>query len=489
MVRAMNDAAPMKRIALLLAVMGCVEPTPTDVPKQPLTGKGGDWDPELQGRHILGDFADTLLANNEHFRVSILSSSPAGWSLSVTTAGVLGANGANLIATNIFGVTHTGADPWFANKQLTMTGPNGRLLRITGAVADGRSTLYDLEIFDPAKGAWSDYCAGEGGAFPLAGGFNERRIHTQGPTITFACKNGVANKCIRWGYTPGTAGAGNMDWDHHQACIQMANAAYCGGAQSGLPFTREETPIVIRDFRANYAMPEPTALPALTHPAVFPGDPDTFYIEAAWRAYGQAPLCVSKLRWKSLPPNPCPLDLPDPRYDNHPEVKYCEEYTFGDLRAMGALLIQGSQAMDMTFERWKNPVTLDVVTTIRGFHSTLAGESVEPFSGYSEYLGTEGMVLRNLTGTLDADVDMIKLYTQHDSVSTRLAVSDDAQLPGYTYVKEPDFEAYAFRDPTRVANLSAIKVCFDGTHYITTTSKNACPAGTIAAPMYAMAAP
>lgn len=488
----------MRTVWLLsLALVGCAdalsshEEAPHESVHEAMVG-GDSSDDDMQGRHVLGLSADALLVNHNHFRVPNVSVSPTGWTLSVTSAGPRGVNGANLVATNASGTTHTGADPWFktVNGPLTMGVAGGRQLRVRDVATEGASTLYYLDIYNPNTGQWTDYCDGKGGAFALAGGINERRIHTTGPTITFACSlGGVAGKCVRWGYVPGTRAGGPTDtnWNHHQACIQMANAAYCGGALSGLPFTREETPIVIQDFVPNYAKGDPT----LKHPAVHPGDPDAFYFEAAWRPDGLPPLCLSRLRWQSLPPNPCPTELPDPRFDPNPEGKFCEEYTNQDFIDEGVLIINGSKMMDGPLGKWRNPSNNDVVSTLRGFHSKVNGDtskSIFPFPGYTDYLGTDGMILRNLTGTLDENVDMVKLYIQHDKNSDRLVLSDGVDLLNHTHnqdrTQSGDFEGYAFKNT--LPNLRTLKVCRTGVDYTTTT--NGC-ANPLTAPMYALPAP
>jgi hypothetical protein len=200
------------------------------------------------------------------------------------------------------------------------------------------------------------------------------------------------------------------------------------------------------------------------------------------------------LRWVSLPPNPCPGQLPDPRFDPDPEVKFCEEMTYADLQAEGALIINGSMVMDAPLHRWKNLATNDVVTTMRGFYSGLPGESIEPFVGYDEYLGADGMIMRNLTGTLDAKTDMIELYLQHEKNTGDLTVSDGVALPAHTFtpnaasgVRSADFEGYAFKDPKRIGNLTTLRVCPVGTDYNTTIGSGC--TSSLAQPMYALPAP
>ncbi len=462
MARPVKHATLMRQSLLLgLLVVGCAEQATTD-PVEDIVDVGpvGPYiGGSYQGRRMLGEFPDTLEANGTHFRVSVQAAKPAGLRLSVSAAGPLGVNGANLIAST--GTTSfSGADERFIGVEM-INAFDGARLKITSVKPhESGSTIYSLEYQAPGSSEWVDYCDGAGGAIALHGSFSSNRIHQNTPTtISFACANGVGYKCTLWGYVAGITGPGNANWDHHQACIQMANAAYCGAGPNGLPFTRAETPIMIQDFVKNYAKGDVD----LEHPDPYPGDPDTFYFEAAWRPRGLPPVCLSRLRWAALAPDPCPGVLEDPRISTDPEAKFCDEMDYTDLRAAGAVIVSGTKLMDAPLIRWRNLATNGDrnFTTIRGYYVNIAGNTSEstPPPGYTQFVARDGMLLRNLTGTLDADADMIALYVYSSGTDQVLADENGTGLPA-TYTKG-EFEGYSFKDPNRVPNLRALKLCKD----------------------------
>ena len=164
--------------------------------------------------------------------------------------------------------------------------------------------------------------------------------------ITFACRTGVAAKCRGWGYPvtkdpPDHTQTGHPSVatgpDMMLACTRMARADYCG---QGLSNTLDGTPIHFYDA---YGGPVP-------HNIDVPG----FQFEAAWPAvagnerffHGALPaLCLTKLRWSTLPlGGTCPLALPDPRIEW--KGKFCEDMSYAELEAHGALLYSGSTYID-----------------------------------------------------------------------------------------------------------------------------------------------
>lgn len=455
-----------------------VNPGPP-TPPPPVDANGDD----LQGRRLLGLRPDNILTGGRYFRVGTTAIAPNGntYSLSVTGAGSLGARGANLVGVD-GGTTHIGADPWFEGLVLTEVGGTGEL-RIDAARPSDieNSAVYELSYRASPSASWQPYCTDGAGALAFHGGFTARRVHQAGSSITFGCPDGVAYKCTGWGYVAGTAGDGDVNWDHHQACIQMANAAYCGGARS---FTREQTPIQIADFIEDYGRPRDVP----PHADPLPGDPDTHYFEAGWRPGGLPPLCLSKFRWAAMPPNPCPLLLPDPRYDDDEDARYCEDIPAWELHEEGVLLINGSKRMDAPLVPWVDG-SGNVVSTIRGFVDRRGGvitSITPPFPGYNTPNAPDGMILRNLPGTLDPDIDMIPLYLHHSADGKRHVLSDGNPIAGFQYDPEVDFEGYAFKDEQRVPDLQRLYVCPTASGYRTTLTP--CTSS-ITGPMYVMRAP
>ena len=469
--------------------VGCVgeresEPQPGPTPTTPIVNLALyiNEDPE-QGRHILGELPDKRAGALGHYRVK--STSLDGFDVSVLPAGPAGVNGSNLTATDGT-VTFSHDDEDFM--WMTFEGIPGGRLQIVGvqpapAGSVRPSTRYFLQYSSDNGLTWSPYCTNGGGAVALQGGYDLDRIHTHSTqTITFSCEDGVATKCDGWGYVAGNAGPASIEWKHHQACTGMANASYCG---NGMPFTREKTPIRIRDFRSGYANDLPTDL---GHPAEPPGDPDTFYVEAGWDEFG-LPVCLSKIRWAGLPPNPCPGVLPDPRFVYSTEAFFCDDLPATELWKKGAVLVNGSKMMDAPLQHWRNPKTGDDVSTIRGFFINRDGkvgadsDSTFPFTDYTVYLGTDGMLLRNLPGTLDETTQMYPLYMQ--------TVGDDRFVSDTVPPVDPDlaFEGYSFQSATTVPTLTPLNLCTGsgGDRNTTVGSVTACSSVTDL--MYALPAP
>jgi hypothetical protein len=460
-----------------VALAGCLDGAEPGLPEAPPPAAPTtdavpllvDWDPE-QGEHILGSVPDLLEAGGIHFRVSASPLNRPNYKLSVNPAGLKGINGTHLVAND--GVPpvqdYIGTDPWFVDAVLD-GGSRGQL-QVRRSEQSGTSTLYFLDyrtVSPGGPGPWVNYCGdGKGGAIPIAGYYDSRRVHHQDPSwLSFACVDGVARKCNRWGYIAGNAGPGDTNWDYHQACTGMANARYCGDGQT---FTREKTPILIRDEVSGYGSDYGPY--DLTHPTTLPGDPDTYYIEAGWLADG-TPLCLSKLRWASLAPDQCGAALPDPRFNYDKDnggkpAKFCDDWTIQQLFAAGAVLVNGSKMMDAPLHRWRN-TRADDVTTIRGYFIDRNRDGVAdypastpPFPGYEQHVAVEGMLLRNLTGTLDEATQMRPLYMQGSGTGD-LHLDDvgagrtDPNFEGYSFLASPT----ATSDGGTISTLAPLSLC------------------------------
>jgi ADYC domain len=485
----MNSSYVMKR-ALLISwlVWGCAggqEPDQSIVRSAATgSGSGGDgdlalpWTPE-QGMHLLGSAPDLITGGNGYIHVSNVPAFRTKFTLSLTSA----ADGAHLVATDGTN-TYSRDHAWFTG--LILSASDGGQIKITGATevtaADlgyktapdvantqyvaqtAASTEYTLLYRAPVAGGygpWEDYCGDfGGGAVPLLGRYDQNRGHTANgtPSISFGCGNGITYKCTFWGYGTGNT-PGSDAWKRHGGCDGAGNARYCGDRHS---FTREKTPIWIVDQKPGIGIDDNGA--TLAHPDPWPGDPDTFYIEAGWTAEG-TPICLSRLRWVSLPPNPCPGVLEDPRYvrSDHEEVFFCDEKPISELFRRGAVVVNGSEWMDAVVGRWSNGKG-DTVSTIRGFVVDVDGDgqpdrpdpnmpgSVLPFadangnSDYRTYLGSDGMLLRNLPGTLD-ESQMMPLYVQNLSTTGDHYLSDTGGGRS-----DPSFEGYSFIQQTTTDN-------------------------------------
>jgi hypothetical protein len=125
-------------------------------------------------------------------------------------------------------------------------------LRVDGVArdpkdADGDVFLYQLSVRD-RTGTWRPFCLpdreGLTLALPLQGSWDASRNHVASDAITFACTNGALAKCARWGYKPWKTASGVSLADHHQACVHLTPADYCG---DGHPHTRDGTLINLSD--------------------------------------------------------------------------------------------------------------------------------------------------------------------------------------------------------------------------------------------------
>jgi hypothetical protein len=475
------------RTALLITgimLVGCAgsgpdqpETKPSAPPPAPPSSDGSEeqWIPD-QGTHILGSGPDVLGSGPGYISVSTTPAFRTKFTVSVMPA-IAGAHLTATDGTTTYSQNHT----WF--NDLILTASDGGQVKIIGSaevfatapdlnykvVEDAAntewvanavaSTEYTLLYRKPKMGGgfedWKDYCGDDGGAaVPVAGHYGGQRDHLNG-RISFACHNGIAFKCTMWGFPTGPGLTIDPDaWDLHTACTGMGNARYCGDAHS---FTREMTPVWIVDQKNGSGIDNNAW--DLMHPGDrgdrWPGNPDVFYIEAGWKRDG-TPLCLSKLRWVSLPPNPCRgvlNGLEDPREvvrsDEHPDVFFCDGNSVTQLFNLGAVLINGSMMMDAPIGRWETSGG-EKVSTIRGVwvdankDGFADPETVFPLieggasSSYTTFDRYDGMLLRNLTGTLTED-QMVPLYMQNFG-----AIGDHYMSSTGPGRSDPSFEGYSF---------------------------------------------
>lgn len=139
-------------------------------------------------------------------------------------------------------------------------------VRIDGHAVDrkdpaGEVVLYRMSAQDE-RGGWRELCdpdpAGERWAFPIEGTWTATGEHLPGPAgaLTVTCSSGTVGKCVRAGYKPwASLPDGTSLWDHHQACVRMLRADYCGDGRS---WTRDGTAVDIYD-RVGIQRTEPVA--------------------------------------------------------------------------------------------------------------------------------------------------------------------------------------------------------------------------------------
>jgi hypothetical protein len=484
---------------ICVLIAGCGGGANPDEPGAPGWGEVFAPGETLQGIHILGSAPDLLFDGARHFRVqplanAFIGSKYFGARASVSPAG----QGANLIVSSNSGV-HRGTDTWLEG--MILNGVGGGQIRIEpGSVSEGPSTRYRLSYRPSVNDAWVDYCGAPSAptdpplqAVPLRGWYDGARTHHDDDTVTFACDNGVAKKCDMWGYHAGTAGPGDHDWDRHQACTRMANADACGNGDAK---TREETPILIRDYDGT-PNARPGAAPALITPVPLPGDPDTDYFEAGWAPRGA--VCLAKRRWIALPPDPCPpggLDDPRTERGHAAHAAYCDDMTLADIGRAGALLANGSKMMDAPLHIWGSSASGDVLVSMHGYFAAAPGalppfEQVAPFADYTTHLGVDSMLLRNLPGSLDAATDMVELHLWQRPMGTGFdRVVGLALVPPAPGFVDAGFEAYSFQradqfSATRL--LPELKLCRNASGF--TSTIGTCTGTKVASLGYALPPP
>jgi len=147
--------------------------------------------------------------------------------------------------------------------------------------ADGDTLLY--HISDPGNPG-TELCSadvwGEHWAFPLRGRWDANGVHMSDQGFTLTCAADAQGKCVRFGYKPWKQLAhGTSLAPHHQACIRMVRADYCGNQGT----TRNGMLIDYYDNLGLAKAAEPTEAEA-----------KKLAFEAAWDSSGA--LCVAHTR-------------------------------------------------------------------------------------------------------------------------------------------------------------------------------------------------
>lgn len=447
----------MRTLFLVCSVLvGCADSDPDGLPDDsegvPYIGED-----EMQGRWLLGQSIDQMKPNGATTflsvgRASILPNDPRV--VEVTDNGALIAKiGANAAS--------------FTNIQLSSS--TGQVVRIAPGGLEGSHEVLTVDVPN-GSGGWKSICKDNGKAFPMRGVWTSTGFHRDDPTqISFGCADGVAYKCgAKWGYVPGVSpdltiayDPAAIEWNTHLACTRMASADICGDRT---PHTREMTPIIIRDRIPGHRpdidgreAPNPVVIkPPLARIAgvAMPPPPDTYFFESMWSSKEHVgAVCLEKQRWASLPSDTNCGALVDPR--THPATppprgaKYCEELLLDndEMLRLRPLIANASMTYDIIMRRWQHPGTKDIVTTARGYVDTEEGKTEYPFPGlgYTVPLGEDGILLRNLPGSLidssdPTKTDVVKVYSKGTTDRTLMA---DPLLDR----SSPSFEGYLLTRP------------------------------------------
>ncbi len=152
-------------------------------------------------------------------------------------------NGSELVGVGTDGVERRGAE--LVGAELRGLFANGSTvpMRVDGARAAGGVWFYRISATTDA-GQLSP-CGLDGAGAPieaiaLAGRWDTRQGVPGGgawiddpAAFTFACRGAALAKCVELGYEPWSSAGGVSLRDHHQACVRLLRADYCGNGQTG----------------------------------------------------------------------------------------------------------------------------------------------------------------------------------------------------------------------------------------------------------------
>jgi hypothetical protein len=105
-----------------------------------------------------------------------------------------------------------------------------------------------LDVRRPDNNTYDDACVSpdivyrQNAAFPVSGSWTSDGTYRDDGNVNFACRDHVVAKCLRANYPMRDNASAKADL--FQACTRAMRADYCG---AGVPFTKDGTPIVIRD--------------------------------------------------------------------------------------------------------------------------------------------------------------------------------------------------------------------------------------------------
>jgi hypothetical protein len=195
--------------------------------------------------------------------------------------------------------TYSGAD--FVGAQFQAMRGDGSMATLRIASIAGQTPFrwsYFVEYLE-SDSQWYPICENTNGplaAYALPGTWNYQTgvanggAHSNDPTkFTFACRTrGALAKCIDDGYVPWLSHNGTSLVDHHQTCVRMLRADYCG---NGTSYTTNGRLVNLYDGIGVQV------------------DTETFRLEAEWAPEGAR--CLTDARRASVAV-PCFPSAPDP---------------------------------------------------------------------------------------------------------------------------------------------------------------------------------
>lgn len=417
------NARPVVLSSLLL-IAGCVEVDDLGTETQ-LAGPAGGGINETQGRYALGSTADSLVASPLW-----TSGSLAMKGATSTQFTLLVGDNTCLVAT-ISGSVKQCADAAF-NGYTFSGGAISYTIVASGLVPSstpmgGERTGYLLQT---ATGA--NYCAGGHLAHPVPakvlanGAVYSTWTPPAPPTeFTWACTaflpsgvkdpalsgNGVLAKAIDWGFRTeqtvqsmtGTPSALFSGLELAAVATRMGRADYC---HDGKPHTLEGSAISYLDLVNGNDVPnasgpiEPSPTDLVSGTDAVPVSTSQYFFEAVWTRPSllsdskdtARPLCLSKLRWQSLPLGTRCGTLVDPRVDA--DGVFCDDWpSYAAFANEGGVIANASKRNDAGLWRWRHASNGDHYTTTVGAFNG-AKPSVFPAAGYT--LATEPLFLGTL---------------------------------------------------------------------------------------------
>jgi ADYC domain-containing protein len=151
-------------------------------------------------------------------------------------------NGSELVGVDAQGVERQGAELVGVEVQGSFSNGSTLPIRIDGARSAGDIWFYKLSY--PTDAGRLSPCGVDAAGAPieaiaLAGRWDTRqgvpgaggRIDDPSAFI-FACRGASIAKCVELGYKPWSSAGGVSLRDHHQACVRMLRADYCGDGKS-----------------------------------------------------------------------------------------------------------------------------------------------------------------------------------------------------------------------------------------------------------------
>ena len=256
----MSLGAVASKLALsfLVAVplSACVLGDPDDLDD---SGEYGDLDLDEE----IGETTQEVLTSNGMSinGMSINGMSINGMSINGMSINGMSINGMSINGSQLTGVKSNGqaiSGAGFVGASLTGTLTSGGTVSLrvdsaqTLAAPNNDVWAYGVSYQLAGSSTWSPMCATSATlAIPLSGTWNLGSGVVGGgswsassTSFTFGCRGASLAKCVELGYKPWKTVNGVLLRNHHQSCVRMLRADYCGDGKS---WTQDGTPINVYD--------------------------------------------------------------------------------------------------------------------------------------------------------------------------------------------------------------------------------------------------